>query len=171
VAAPGTDTASSAEQVARSYFERVTARDPDGMMDHWEAGGIGDIHGLVKLKAPDEYREWFSDMFAAFPDLRFEVIEVVAEGDKAAVRWSIDATFNGSTRFEGMEPTGSRVQLEGVDILTIRNGRIASLEAYLNGMEMARQVGALPAQGSAPERGMYALLNLKTRVVEALKRD
>ena len=140
-------------------------------MEHWEPGGIGNIHGLAKLTAPDEYRQWFSEMFAAFPDLRFEAIEIVAEGDKAAVRWAIDATFNGSTRFEGMEPTGARVQLEGVDILTVRDGKIASLEAYMNGMEMARQVGALPPQGSAPERGMFALLNLKTRAARALRRS
>jgi predicted ester cyclase len=149
----------------------VTARDPDGMMEHWEPGGVGNIHGLAKLTAPDEYRRWFSEMFAAFPDLRFEVIEIVAEGDQAAVRWAIDATFNGATRFEGMEPTGARVQLEGVDILTVRDGKIASLEAYMNGMEMARQVGALPPQGSAPERGMFALLNLKTRAARALRRS
>jgi predicted ester cyclase len=162
-------TAQSTEEVARAYFERVTARDPDGMMEFWEPGGIGHIHGVAELRAPDTYREWFSKLFSAFPDLHFEVIDVVADETRAAVRWKIDANFNGSVPFEGILPTGARAEVEGVDLLTIRDGKIVSLEAYMNGMELARQLGALPPQASVAERGMFGLLNLRTRAARALR--
>lgn len=141
------------------------------MMEHWEPGGIGHIHGVAQLRAPDTYREWFSNLFAAFTELRFEVVEVVADESRAVVRWKIDAAFNGSVPFEGISPTGAAVQVEGVDLLTIRDGKIVSLEAYMNGMELARQMGALPPQGSPAERGMFGLLNLKTRAARALRRS
>jgi predicted ester cyclase len=165
---PETEATSSTEKIARAYFGRVTARDPDGMMEFWEPGGIGHLYGIVELRAPDTYREWFSNLFAAFPDLRFEVLEITAEDDRAAVQWRATGSFTGETSFEGMLPTGAEVELRGCDVLTIRDGKLASLHAYTNSVDLARQVGALPPQGSAAERSMNALLNLKTRAVRAI---
>ena len=167
-------TETKAEQdtgaVARSYFEAIARQDLDAMVDHWETGGTGEIHGLVELRVPDSYLEWFGNLFAAFPDYRFEILDVVAEGDKAAVRWHATGTFDGPTSFEGMLPTGAKVDVTGCDMVTVRDGRIQRNEAYMNGAEMARQLGALPAQGSAAERAMTGALNLKTRVAGFLRR-
>lgn len=140
------------------------------MVKHWEPGGTGEIHGLVRLIAPDTYRAWFGNLFAAFPDFRFEILDLVAEDEQAAVRWRATGTFNGTARFEGMDPTGAQVDLTGFDLLTIRGGKIHRNDAYMNGTQMAQQLGALPPAGSLPERGMLAALNLKTRLVRALRR-
>lgn len=164
------DQATDAGRVARAYFEAVAARDLDAMTGFYEPGGTGEIHGLVELTVPHTFRAWFANLFAAFPDFRFEILDVVAEGEKAAVRWRATGTFDGNTRFEGMDPTGARVDLSGCDMLTIRNGRIHRNEAYMNGAQMAQQLGALPPAGSAPERAMLAALNLKTRLARALHR-
>jgi steroid delta-isomerase-like uncharacterized protein len=165
-----TDQATDAGSVARAYFEAIAARDLDAMTELYEPGGTGEIHGLVELIVPDSYRAWFTNLFAAFPDFRFEILDVVAEGEKAVVRWRATGTFDGDTRFEGMDPTGARIDLSGCDMLTIRNGKIHRNEAYMNGAQMAQQLGALPPAGSAPERAMLAALNLKTRLARALRR-
>ncbi|MEK6278243.1 MAG: nuclear transport factor 2 family protein [Actinomycetota bacterium] len=157
-------------EIARSYFEAIGRQDLDAMMAHWEPGGTGEIHGLVELRVPDTYRQWFGNLFSAFPDFRFEILDVVAEDDKAAVRWRATGTFDGPTRFEGMMPTGASVEITGCDMLTVRDGRIQRNEAYMNGAEMARQLGALPPQGSAAERAMTGALNLKTRLAGLLRR-
>jgi predicted ester cyclase len=165
-----TGTDSSTEQVARAYFACVTARDPDGMMELWRPGGTGTIHGITELQAPDSYRAWFAKLFAAIPDMRFEVIDVIAEDDRAAVRWRSEGTFNGTGDFEGVEPTGAKVELEGCDLLKIEDGKLVSLEAYMNGNEFARQVGLLPPLGSGPDKALLKAFNLKTRAVSALRR-
>jgi predicted ester cyclase len=165
-----TQAVTEAERVARSYFDRVSARDPDGMMEHWEPGGIGHIHGIVELRAPDSYRAWFQNLFAAFPDMRFEVEEIVADDTRAAVRWRARATFDGTTPFEGIEPTGAEVEMKGLDLITIRDGKLVSNHAYTNSMDLARQIGALPPQGSRAESAMNGLFNLKTRATRRLKR-
>lgn len=167
---PVTQPSTAAGTVARAYFEAVAERDLDRMVDFYEPGGTGEIHGLVSLTAPDSYRAWFASLFAAFPDFQFEILDVVAEGEQAAVRWRATGTFNGTARFEGMDPTGARVDLSGFDLLTIREGKIQRNDAYLNGAQMAQQLGALPPAGSLPERGMLAALNLKTRLTRALRR-
>lgn len=166
VASPQSETGS----IARSYFEAVAARDLDAMTGFYEVGGIGEIHGLVELTAPHSYRVWFANLFAAFPDFRFEILDVVAEGEVAAVRWHASGTFDGDVKFEGMDPTGARVDLTGCDVLRIRNGKIHRNDAYMNGAQMAQQLGALPPTGSLAERAMLAALNLKTRLARALGR-
>jgi steroid delta-isomerase-like uncharacterized protein len=160
-----TDTAT----VARGYFEAVGRRDLDAMTAFYEPGGTGEIHGLVELQVPDTYRAWFGALFQAFPDFSFEILDVMATGEKAAVRWHATGTFSGPTRFEGLVPNGARVDVQGCDVLTIRDGRIQRNDAYMNGAEMARQLGALPPAGSLPEKALTGALNLKTRLAELVR--
>jgi predicted ester cyclase len=164
------ESAKTAE-VARSYFEAVARQDVDAMEAHYEPGGGGPIHGLVDLKVGENYREWFEALFRAFPDWKFEVLNLVADGERAAVEWRATATFDGDARFEGLDPNGAKLDVQGCDMVTIRDGRISRIDAYSSGTEIARQLGALPPQGSVAERGMTGALNLKTRAAKALRRD
>jgi predicted ester cyclase len=158
-------------EVARSYFDAVSRQDLDAMHSHYAPGGGGPIHGLVELKADENYREWFGNLFRAFPDWNFEVLHLIAEGDMAAVEWRARGTFNGTARFEGMEPNGARVDFQGCDMVTVKDGKILRIDAYSSGSQIMRQLGALPPQDSAAERGMIAAMNLKTRATKLLRRD
>lgn len=157
--------------VARAYFEAVGRRDLDAMTEFYVPGGVGEIYGLVRLVVPASYRAWFGDLFRAFPDFEMEIVEIVAAGEKAAVRWRATGSFSGDASFEGLAPNGSRVDVQGCDVLTIRDGRIEHNDAYMNGAEMMRQLGALPPAGSAPEKAMTAALNLKTRLTHRISRS
>jgi predicted ester cyclase len=161
--------ASSPAEVARSYFEAVAAQDLDAMESHYDPSGEGPIHGLVHLRQGDNYRPWFDNLFRAFPDWNFEVLNLIADEEMAAVEWRATATFNGTAKFEGMEPNGAKLDVQGCDVVTVRDGKITHLDAYSSGTEIARQLGALPPQGSVAERGMIAALNLKTRATELIR--
>ncbi len=164
-----TSEATDAATVGRAYFEAVGRRDLDAMTEFYEPGGVGEIHGLVSLTAPDSYRVWFGNLFLAFPDFKMEILDVLATGEKVAVRWHATGAFDGTARFEGLEPNGARVDIQGCDVLTIRDGRIHHNDAYMNGAEMARQLGALPPTGSLPERALTGALNLKTRLAARIR--
>lgn len=161
----------STAEVARSYFDAVSRRDLDAMEAHYEPGGGGPIHGLVELRVGQNYREWFENLFRAFPDWNFEVLRIIAEDDQAAVEWRARGTFDGDARFEGMEPNGASVDVRGCDLVTVREGKLFDNQVYTSGTEIARQLGALPPQGSVAERGMTGALNLKTRATKAIRRD
>jgi len=165
-----TGTESTTEQVARAYFDRVKARDPDGMMEFWVPGKGADIHGVAKLVAPEGYRAWFSNLFAAVPDMEFQVEDVITEGDKAAVRWRARGTFTGDARLEGFDANGAEIEMVGVDLVTVEDGKLVDIQAYTNSMDLARQLGAMPAQGSRAEKAMAGAFNLRTRLARALKR-
>jgi len=59
----------------------------------------------------------------AFPDLRISVQQTIAEGDKVAVLWTFQGTHTGSG-YEGLPPTGTRVEVRGITIWRIVDGRI-----------------------------------------------
>jgi steroid delta-isomerase-like uncharacterized protein len=160
----------SAKQVATSYFEAVGRRDVDAMMEYWEPGGHGYIHGMATLRAPEGYREWFGAMFRAMPDFKMEIVDMVAYGDKAAVRWQATGTFTGTGKFEGLTATGERIHMEGCDMLTIKDGLIRENRAYVNATEMARQLGAMPPAGSVGEKAMLGAVNLRTKAKGLLRR-
>ena len=98
------------------------------------------------------------------PDMRFEVLDVVAARNQAAVRWHATGTFCGGP-FQGIEPTGARVELEGIDMLTIEDGKIVRNDAYYDSGAFARAVGLLPPQESATERRMASAFNARTRLL------
>jgi steroid delta-isomerase-like uncharacterized protein len=155
-------------RVARAYFEAVAARDVDAMADCWAEGGIDHLAPLNRdLRAPDELRSFFSQTFTAMPDWRFEVLDVVAARNQAAVRWHATGTFCGGP-FEGIEPTGSRIELEGIDLLTVEDGKIQRNDAYYDSAQFARAVGLLPPADSKMEQRMAGAFNARTRLLSAL---
>jgi hypothetical protein len=85
------------------------------------------------------------------------------------VRWRARGTFNGSAQFEGFDPTGAEIEMVGLDLLTIENGKLVDNQAYTNAMQLARQIGAMPPQGSPADKTMIGAFNLKTRIANAIK--
>ena len=59
----------------------------------------------------------------AFPDLRISVQQMLAEGDKVAVLWTLQGTHTGSG-YEGLPATGTRIEVRGITIWRIVDGRI-----------------------------------------------
>lgn len=156
--------------VAREYFAALNARDVDAAAALWKPGTTDRLVGMVELRVPGEFKSWFQRLFNAFPDFEFEVLTVTASKEHAAVRWRATGSFDGTGQFEGMNPNGSRVEVEGCDMLTVRDGEIVDNYGYTNGTELARQLGAMPPQGSVAERGMIAAFNAKTATADAVRR-
>jgi glyoxylase-like metal-dependent hydrolase (beta-lactamase superfamily II)/predicted ester cyclase len=155
---------SATEEVARRYFAAVAARDVDAMLACWRAGGVDRLHGQADLVAPDGVRAWFEELFAAVPDAAMEVVSTTTEEDRCAVRWRLTGTFAGPGAWQGLVPTGARLELEGCDLVQVADGLVVGNDAYVDGMTIARQLGALPPRDSGPERGLMALTNLRTRL-------
>jgi steroid delta-isomerase-like uncharacterized protein len=159
----------NARAVVTEYFDALAAQDLARAVATWKPGSHDRLYGVDDMIAPDGIREYFGDLFAAIPDFRLEVSSMVAEGNQVAVHWRASGTFDGTRKVQGLTPNGRRVELRGLDLLAVEDGRIVSNYAYTNGMEFARQVGALPAQESPPERAMAAAFNAKTAIEKRLR--
>ncbi len=159
----------STTEIASHYFDCVARQDVDGMIDCWKPGSRADFVGMAQLRAPEDYRSWFGNLFACFPDFRLEAQQITAEGDRASVHWRATGTFDGKGTFEGFRPNGASVDIEGVDLLTLEDGKIVHITAILNGLDMARQLGAVPPKGSLADRALAGAFNAKTAIRTRLR--
>ena len=91
----------------------------------------------------DENHEWLTQAFnrfsAAFPDIHLTIEEIIAEGDKVVVRWTLTGTQRGVWR--GIPATGNAVKWNATDIYTISNGKIASLVRAADNLAWLKQLG------------------------------
>jgi len=157
----------STADVAKSYFNALAAHDLDAAMACWEPGAVDRFVGQQELSAPDGIRHYFESLFAAFPDFRFEMLELTTARGRTAVRWRARATFAGPGSFQGFQPNGAKIEIEGCDVLTVANDLIQHNDAYVDSGEIARQLGFLPPAGSAAEARLTSLANLRTRLRSA----
>ncbi len=158
------------EKVAESYFQAVSDHDPDAMASHWHADGVADLVPIGPVRGPGGVRSFFAELFAAVPDLQFEVTRMIVDSQGASAEWRMRGKFDGQA-FQGVESTGRRLDLRGCDCLVVdEGGLITSNTAYYDGAAFARQVGMLPPQDSAPDRVMRAGFNTVTRLRSAAAR-
>lgn len=160
--------AGSAEQVARAYFDALTAQDVDAMAALWHEDGVEDIVPLGVYRGPEGVRSVFTELFAAVPDFAFTVQRVLADDRVAVVEWRASGTFDGGP-FNGIEPTGSYLQLRGADWVEVEEGKIARNTGYYDGAAFARGIGMLPAEDSTAERAMIAGFNTLTKLRSTIK--
>jgi steroid delta-isomerase-like uncharacterized protein len=81
----------------------------------------------------------------AFPDFRYEVEDVISEGEKVAVRDVFRGTHQGD--FMGIPATGNRVTMEAIHIYHFREGRLAEHWVARDDLGMMQQLGAVPPTG------------------------
>ena len=155
------------ENHARSYFEAVASRDVDGMVKHWKEDGVVDLVPIGILRGQEEISAFFRELFAAFPDAETTVTRVAAGQNEVAVEWRMSAHFTGAP-FQGVEPTGRPVELRGLDVIEIADGKNVTNTAYYDGMAFARGAGLLPPQDSGAERAMKGAVNAATRLRRAV---
>lgn len=81
----------------------------------------------------------------AFPDLRFTVEDMIAEGDKVACRLTLRGTHRGT--FQGIPASGAQVSMTGVDVLRFEGGKLIERWGEFDDLSLLRQIGAktLPA--------------------------
>jgi len=74
----------------------------------------------------------------AFPDLRFEMHDLVAAGDRVAVRWSAAGTHLGA--LPGLGTSGKRLRFAGQSIYELRDGRIAGHWQVVDRLSFVQQL-------------------------------
>jgi steroid delta-isomerase-like uncharacterized protein len=85
--------------------------------------------------------------FAGFPDLRFgegDPAHLTTTAEQIAWAWTMEGTANGTAE-PGSPPNGPTIEVEGVDLWTMRDGRIAHYRAFYDMADLMRQLSATPA--------------------------
>lgn len=154
---------------ARKYFESIRPGTTEPQERAYADDATVTIQGFLDGASKAELVAYFEELWAALPDAVFEVLDVVGDEERAAAHWRLRGTFAGPGRLNGYEPNGARVDIRGVDLVELRDGRIVRNDAYTDGATIARQLGVLPPAGSPLERRMTGAANLRTRLARRLQ--
>ena len=106
--------------------------------------------------------------WVGFPDLRFDATDtphLTAGGDQVAWRLRMRGTMTGPLDPPGFAPTGRAIEVEGVDLWAMRDGRIARYRAFYDINDLARQLGIAPPVGSRAERAMVRLQRVQAPIL------
>jgi steroid delta-isomerase-like uncharacterized protein len=115
-----------------------------------------EIYAYIDLLAPgcvehlangdisrEQVRQFESDWFKAFPDIKANIEEMVAEGDKVAVRVNYQGTHRGE--FMGIAPTGNKIDITNANTLKITDGKIVEVWNVTD-IRFLQQLGVIPEQ-------------------------
>lgn len=132
------------KELTRRWFEEVwNQRQSQAIDELLAADSIA--HGLdATASAPEpgpaHFRRFWERFCGAFPDLRIEVEDVIAEGDKTAARF----TFRGTHRGDHLGPpaSGKPILATGITLIRWRNGQIVEGWNEFDAMRLFQQIGA-----------------------------
>jgi glyoxylase-like metal-dependent hydrolase (beta-lactamase superfamily II)/predicted ester cyclase len=161
-------TKATAESVARRYFEALGARDLDTAVGLWADGGRDNVRGQVDVLAPEGVRAFLGELLDAVPDLDFEVVSTTTQDERCATQWRLSGTFAGPGSLNGIQPTGNHIVIEGIDLITVKDGLIQSNDAFPDSISLPRQIGLIPPQGSTADQRLTGAFNAKTRLSRRL---
>lgn len=115
-----------------------------------ELWGSGNVSAADRFYAPgpqlDGLKQFATDLYAAIPDWRVTIDELVAEDDKVVVRWTGRGTNLGS--WDGGTPTGQPVTSTGIDIERLVDGMIVEENGEVDMLGFLRQLDSGPDSGS-----------------------
>jgi steroid delta-isomerase-like uncharacterized protein len=97
----------------------------------------------IEATGQELLKEVFGRLHRAFPDLRVNVEDVIAEGDKVVSRNSVTGTQQGE--YMGIPPTGKSVTYNEIFIARFVDGRIAETWGVVDVLSQMRQLGMIPA--------------------------
>ena len=103
--------------------------------------GLGELN--AEVRGPSQFKPFFRNIRAAFPDLHITILDTVAEGNKVAVRLLIEGTHKGAG-LEGIPPSGRAVRLSGIAILHAGNGKLVAGWNNWDQLGMLQQIGMIP---------------------------
>jgi steroid delta-isomerase-like uncharacterized protein len=124
--AVGADTMQDQNKaVARKFFDEVFNTGKVELLEKFVAADAVEHELFQGQKEPvlviDQVKLFLGQLRAAFPDLKAEIKDLVAEGDKVVARIVLTGTHKGD--FNGIPATGKTVSFDAIDIIRFANGK------------------------------------------------
>jgi steroid delta-isomerase-like uncharacterized protein len=142
------------KQVVRQFFEAADRQDIDRMGQLVSSTNYSFHFPGMPPMDWNTHKQFFTAFTSSFPDLCHEIVELVAEEDKVAVRFNVTGTHKGE--LQGIPPTGKKVSFGAMDFITLMNGKIAEDWLSVDMMGLMQQIGAIPANAHASTSGSTA---------------
>jgi steroid delta-isomerase-like uncharacterized protein len=94
---------------------------------------------------PEGVKEVVSMFRSAMPDLKVVIEDMITEGDKVVVRYTLEGTHEGE--LFGVPPTGQRLSIKSISVERVSEGKIREHWRITDGLDMMQQLGVVPESG------------------------
>lgn len=98
--------------------------------------------GWPPATGQEHLKQFITMTHNAFPDLQLTIDDALADGEKVAIRWTMNGTNDGELL--GLPATGKQVSQSGTTFYRLANGRIAETWFLADDLGLMRQLGAIP---------------------------
>ena len=125
----------------REFFEQVWNQGSEEAIDRFiaeNAGGNDPDFGMGREGFKRQWRKWRE----AFPDIHFEIDEIITEDDTVVARWTLSGTHSGP--FLGIPPTGRTIRVSGMSLDHLENGVLVSGFDGWDNLGLRQQLGVVP---------------------------
>jgi steroid delta-isomerase-like uncharacterized protein len=103
--------------------------------------------GGLEMTGPQGYRQVIAMYRSAFPDLNMTIDDLLADGDKVAIRWTVRGTHKGD--LGGIAPTGRSVTVTGLIVSRFSGGKLVEDFESFDEVSMLRQLGVTSLTAAA----------------------
>ena len=128
--------------VVRRFFEELLSTDNLAVADEILSPGFRFYFaGSPDPMDLESYKAFLIARRAAFPDRRFVVEDMIAEGDKVSARFSMRGTHKGELR--GIAPSGREMTMTGIDMIRLSEGKMVEDRVEVDQLGMMQQLGVI----------------------------
>lgn len=135
--------------VRRIYEEVLNKGDLHVVDDLYATEYVYTSPGAPESRGPEGFKQRVRMLQTAFPDLRFNLEQIIAEGESVVSRWTGHGTHQGD--FRGIPPTNKQVIVTGIIIHRLVGGKFVEGREELDALGLLQQLGAIPGAGAALE--------------------
>ena len=124
------------KQVVRQYVEAFNRGELDTLRSLFTPDAL--VYGVLGWGSLNEVVPIWEELHAAFAN-ELTVVEMIADGDVVAVRYTERGTFRGP--FRGQQPTGKSFELVAMEWFILQDGKIHRRWGARDSAAQARQIG------------------------------
>jgi predicted ester cyclase len=127
------------KEIVRSFFVAIDKNDFGKLKDLSTIDFSFKAPGLAEPLSLDGVFQAIKTHYAAFPDWKHTIKDMIAEGDKVAVRLNQNGTHK--VEYEGIPATDKEVVMPAQCLLVIINGKVKEFWAIENYLDFFQQLG------------------------------
>jgi steroid delta-isomerase-like uncharacterized protein len=139
------DTPQALEQAIAAYNDAWNGHDLDAIMAMHAPDMVFANHTAGESATGEEVREHIGSIFTTWPDIEFSTRRLYLRDGLVVQEWTASATHANTMRRGDLvaEPTGSRIEWDGLDVIPFENGQVKRKDVYSDSVSILRQVGLL----------------------------
>jgi steroid delta-isomerase-like uncharacterized protein len=127
------------------YNEAWNSHDLDAIVAMHAPDMVFDNHTAGESATGDEVRDHIGAIFDTWPDIEFATRRLYVREGLVVQEWTASATHAKTMRRGDLtaEPTGKRIEWDGLDVIPFEDGLIKRKDVYSDSVSILRQVGLL----------------------------